>query len=155
MKTTSINSKGFLILVVGLLVLILTGCGSDDVDAFGPAIDEFNLARDNFNDQLDVVKDDKSKFTDPQWVDETLTALSVLVDSAQALRNLPEFDSEVSNRLADLTKRLADTTEKAADAFRAAIDSGDIDQLDNASPYFDQINSLLPQLKEVVERLRE
>ncbi len=142
-------------IVVGLLALTLMGCGSTYIDAFNPAIDEFNTALTGFNTQVDKVNNDNSMFTDPQWVAETETALSTLHGSAQALNNLPETDSEEYDKLADLTMQMADTTMDAADAFRAAIDSGDIDQLDGADIYIDQINSLLPQLNAEVGRLSE
>ncbi|MBM4236661.1 MAG: hypothetical protein FJ152_09390 [Firmicutes bacterium] len=155
MKAITNNGKVLHMLMGGLLVLTLAGCGSTYVDAFNPAIDEFNDALNNFNTQIDVVNDDNSMFTDPQWVAETETTLSVLHGSAQALSTLPEPDSDEYSKLADLTKQLADTTLEAADAFRAAIDSGDINQIDNADPFFDQINSLLPQINAEVGRMNE
>jgi len=155
MKTVTKNNKVLLMLLVGLLALTLTACGSAYVDALNPAIDEFNNAANNFNAQLDVVNNDNSKFTDPQWVAEAETSLSALRGSAQALNNLPAPDSDEYNKLADLVKQLAGATLKATDAYTAAIDSGDISQIDNAGPHMDQINTLLPQINAEVGRLSE
>lgn len=155
MNTGIKNSKVLLMLLVGLLALTLTACGSAYVDALNPAIDEFNGAVANFNAQIDVMNSDNAKFTDPQWVAETETTLSALRGSAQALNNLPEPDSDEYTRLAGLVKQLADATLKAVDAYNAAIASGDINQIDNAGPHMDQINSLLPQINAEVGRLNE
>lgn len=155
MITVTRNSKVLLMLLVGLLALTLTACGSSYVDALNPAIDEFNGAVASFNAQLDVVNNDNAKFTDPQWAAETQTSLSALRGSAQALNNLPAPDSDDYTRLAGLVKQLADATLKAVDAYNAAIASGDINQIDNAGPHMDQINSLLPQINAEVGRLNE
>lgn len=155
MNTVARKNKFLIMLMVALFALVLTACGSEYVDALNPAIDEFNNAASSFNAQLDVVNNDNSKFTDPQWVAEAETSLSALRGSAQALNNLPAPDSDEYNQLSSLVKQLADATLKATDAYKAAIDSGDISQIDNAGPHMDQINTLLPQINAEVGRLSE
>lgn len=155
MNTAARKNKFLIVLMVGLLALVLTACGSAYVDALNPAIDEFNNAANGFNAQLDVVNNDNSKFTDPQWVAEAETALAALRGSAQALNNLPEPDSDEYNKLASLVKQLAGATLNAVDAYQAAIESQDVSNISDADPFMDQINTLLPQINAEVGRLSE
>lgn len=148
--------KKFLPLVLLLLAsLMLTACSSAYIDALNPAIDQFNNASQALNAQLDIVNEDNSKFTDPQWVAETETTLAALRGAGQALKNLPEPDSEDYNNLAGLVSRLADATIKIADDYGAAIESQDMSQMSAAGDGMDTINELLPQINAEVTRLSE
>jgi hypothetical protein len=133
--------------------LMLTACGSAYVDALNPAIDEFNNATSAFNAQLDVVNADNAKFTDPQWVADTETTLATLRGAGQALKSLPEPDSEDYTRLASLVEQLGDASISYADTYGAAISAGDISQTDAAGPFMDKINELLPQINAEVTSL--
>lgn len=151
-----LKTKKFALLVMLLIsVFALTACGSAYVDALNPAIDEFNNAAFGLNAQLDIVNEDNDKFTDPQWVADTQTALATLRGAAQALKNLPEPDSDEYTKLNGLVQQLADATLKAADAYQAAIKSQDPARMSDASASMDLINSLLPQINAEVTRLSE
>ena len=139
--------------ILVLSIFVLTACGSAYVDALNPALDEFNNAASALNTRLDVVNDDNSKFTDPQWVAETETTLASLRGAGQALKNLPEPDSDDYNRLNSLVQQLADASISYADTYGAAIKTGDISQADNAGQFMDKLNELLPQINAEVSRL--
>jgi len=146
--------KSFTLTVLLVLsVFTLTACGSGYVDALNPAIDEFNDAASAFNAQLSIVNNDNSKFTDPQWVAETETTLAAMRGAGQALKNLPEPDSSDYNRLNNLVQQLADASLNFADKYGAAIRAGDISMTDDADPFMDKINELLPQINAEVSRL--
>ncbi|MFO7583249.1 MAG: hypothetical protein R6W69_00855 [Anaerolineales bacterium] len=139
--------------ILVMSIFVLTACGSAYVDALNPALDEFNNAASALNAQVDVVNNDNSKFTDPQWVAESETTLASLRGAGQALKSLPAPDSDDYNRLNSLVQQLADASIGYADAYGAAIKSGDISQADNAGPFMDKINELLPQINAEVSRL--
>ena len=146
--------KSFTLTVLLVLsVFTLTACGSGYVDALNPVIDEFNDAASAFNAQLSIVNNDNSKFTDPQWVAETETTLAAMRGAGQALKNLPEPDSSDYNRLNNLVQQLADASLNFADKYGAAIRAGDISMTDDADPFMDKINELLPQINAEVSRL--
>ncbi len=150
------TSKKFVLLAMLVVAAFaLTACGSAYIDALNPAIDEFNNAAFGLNAQLDIVNADNSKFTDPQWVAETETALATLRGAAQALKNLPEPDSDDYTKLNGLVQQLADATLKAAEAYQAAIKSQDVSRMSDAGPSMDLINSLLPQINAEVARISE
>lgn len=149
-----LTKKYFVLPVVLVLsVFALTACGSAFVDALNPAIDEFNSAANDFNDQLEIVNRDNDKFTDPEWIASTETTLATLRGAGQALRNLPETDSNEYDRLNGLVQQLADATINFVDRYRAAIAAGDIFLTDDADPYLDLINELLPQINAEISRL--
>jgi hypothetical protein len=150
------TSKKFVLLAMLVVAAFaLTACGSAYIDALNPAIDEFNNAAFGLNAQLDIVNADNGKFTDPQWVAETETALATLRGAAQALKNLPEPDSDDYTKLNGLVQQLADATLKAAEAYQAAIKSQDVSRMSDAGPSMDLINSLLPQINAEVARISE
>jgi outer membrane murein-binding lipoprotein Lpp len=139
--------------ILVLSIFVLTACGSAYVDALNPAIDEFNSAANAFNAQLDIVNADNGKFTDPEWVAKTETTLAAMRGAGQALKNLPEPDSSDYNRLNSLVQQLADASINFADKYGAAINAGNISLTDDADPYMDKINELLPQINAEVSRL--
>jgi len=136
-----------------LSVFVLTACSSAYIDALNPAIDQFNNATNSLNAQLDIVNADNAKFTDPKWVADTETALAAVRGAGQALKNLPEPDSEDYTKLAGLVEQLADATIKIADDYGAAIESQDISNLSAAGDGMDTINELLPQVNAEVVRI--
>jgi hypothetical protein len=147
--------KVSLVILFGVLALALAACGSAYIDALNPAIDEFNNATQALNAQLDVINADNAKFSDPQWRAETETSLAALRGAAQTLKNLPEPDSEDFNKLNGLVQQLADATLQAADAYGAAIKADNIDMMNDAGPFMDEINELLPQINAEVGRLNQ
>jgi hypothetical protein len=148
--------KKFLLpLVLIFSALALTACGSAYLDALNPAIDEFNNASEKLNAQLDIVNNDNSKFTDPQWVAETETVLSALRGAGQALKNLPEPDSDDYKKLNGLVQQLSNATIKVADDYGAAIKSQDMSQLSASGSTMDTINELLPQINAEVSRISD
>ena len=148
--------KKFLLpLILIFSVLALTACGSSYLDALNPAIDEFNNASEKLNAQLDIVNNDNSKFTDPQWVAETETVLSTLRGAGQALKNLPEPDSDDYKKLSGLVQQLSNATIKVADDYSAAIKSQDMSQLSASGSTMDTINQLLPQINAEVSRISD
>jgi hypothetical protein len=148
------TKRNFALPVILLLsIFALTACGSAYVDGLNPAIDEFNNAASAFNAQLDIVNADNGKFTDPEWVAQTETTLAAMRGAGQALKNLPEPDSDDYNRLNSLVQQLADASINFADNYGAAISAGDISQTDAADPFMDKINELLPQINAEVSRL--
>lgn len=148
--------KKFLLpLVLIFSALALTACGSAYLDALNPAIDEFNNASEKLNAQLDIVNNDNSKFTDPQWVAETETVLSALRGAGMALKNLPEPDSDDYKKLNGLVQQLSNATIKVADDYGAAIKSQDMSQLSDSGSTMDTINELLPQINAEVSRISD
>lgn len=148
-----INRKLAIPVILIVMAITLTACSDAFVDALNPAIDVFNEAAENFNDQMDLLTADNEIFSDPDWVASTETSLSVLRGAGLALRNLPEPDSSDYNRLNSLVQQLADATVSFVDTYRTALASGNISLTDDADPYMDKINELLPQINAEISRL--
>lgn len=143
-----------LLFLVAVLLLTLTGCSSEYIDAFNPAIDQFNTAAVAVSAQMDAVTADNDLFSDPAWQSDTSTALANFKGAAQALANLPDPEEEYA-QLDVLVQELASQSILAADGYNAAIDAQDIEMMNEASSYLDRINELLPQINAEVDRLNQ
>ena len=149
------NPKKFVfVFLASLLLLTLTGCGSTYIDAFNPAIEQFNTAANAVSAQMDALTADNALFEDAAWQSETSTLLSNFKGAAEALTNLPEPEEEYV-KLNSLVQELASQTMLAADAFNAAISAQDITLMNDGGPYLDRVNELLPQINAEVDRLNQ
>lgn len=155
MYTQTHMPKFILIVVVSLLMLALTACGSSAyADALNPAIDQFNAATNTVNVQIDALIADNGLFENAAWKSETVTALSTLKGTAQALSNLPAPEEEYT-RLNALVQELASKTILATDTYKAAIEAQDTTMWEQGGPYLDRINELLPQINAEIDRLNQ
>jgi len=153
-QTQSGMKKVILPFLAALLLLTLTGCSSTYIDAFNPAIDQFNLAANAVSAQMDALVADNALFDDPTWQSDTGTILSNFKGAAEALTNLPQPEEEYV-KLNNLVQELASQSMLAADAFNAAIDAQDITKMNDGSQYLDRVNELLPQINAEVDRLNQ
>ena len=148
------TQKAILVVLSSLLLLTLTGCSSAYIDAFNPAIDQFNIAATELSAQMDALTADNALFEDPAWQSDTGAILSNLKGAAQTLANLPDPEEEYV-MLDGLVQELASQSMLAADAYNAAIDAQDIEMMNEAGTYLDRVNELLPQINAEVDRLNQ
>jgi outer membrane murein-binding lipoprotein Lpp len=143
------------ILAASLFLLSLSGCGSSAyVKAITPIIEQFNLAVDSVNTQMNALIKDTMVFEDAGWQNATKTALSNWNGASQALLDLPEPEKKFSN-LNAMVLEMAKQAILAADAYKAAIQAGDITLMNNGSPFLDKVKSLLPQINAEMDRLNQ
>ncbi len=147
------KNKFFLPVLLLIIAFALTACSDAYIEAFNPAIDQLNEAVSGINTQLDVINADNAKFTDPEWVSDTKSALAVLRGAGQTLKNLPAPDSSDYNRLNSLAGQIGDAAIGFADSLGKAIDSGDISNTNEADDYMNKINELMPQINAEVDRI--
>ena len=146
--------KVVLVFLAVLMMLTLSGCSSTYVDAFTPAIEQFNLAAYAVSAQMDALTADNTLFEDPIWQSETSTVLSNLKGAAEALTNLPDPEEEYA-RLDSLVQEMASESMLAADAYNEAIAAQDVNALNEAGSFLDRVNELLPQINAEVDRLNQ
>ena len=154
MTKQTVLRKTTLVFLVSLLLLTLTGCSSSYIDAFNPAIEQFNAAANDVSAQMDALVADNALFEDATWQSDTSTALSILKGAAEGLTNLPEPEEEYV-QLNTLVQELASQSMQAADTYNAAIDAQDISMMNDGNQYLDRVNELLPQLNAEVDRLNQ
>jgi hypothetical protein len=146
--------KAIFVFLASLLLLTLTGCSSAYIDAFNPAIDQFNAAAVEVSALMDAVTADNALFEDSVWQSDTSTALSNFKGAAQALQSLPEPEEDYV-KLNDLVQELASQSILAADTFNDAIAAQDIEMMNKGSSYLERVNELLPQINAEVDRLNQ
>jgi hypothetical protein len=146
--------KTVLVFLACLLLLTLSGCSSTYIDAFNPAIEQFNIAAEDVSTQMNALVANNALFEDATWQSDASTALSNFKGAAEALTNLPDPEEEYV-KLDNLVQELASQSMLVADAFNKAIDAQDVNMMNDASSLLDRVNELLPQINAEVNRLNQ
>lgn len=148
----NVSKKSTIAVLIVLLTFILTGCSEKWIDAYNPAIDTFNKAVAKLNKQLDMLSNDNTMISKAGWKSDTKSTLAALKDASQGLRNLPSTDDATLKEVDALVKKLATESIAAVDGYNAMITAEDLSQIDGPNAHMDEINKILPQINELIDK---